>query len=225
MEACNICKIKGIKKEKYPELYEAVESVCKKFDMNSIRVLIWPWGFSVGATYMDLLIVTKNFLKAMDKDELETIVAHEVSHMFNHHLLIRHVALTIFYAPLIGISAKGDFNSPLSLLLILVAFIWLLVGLRCVIWMSASLETNADIQAIYKTQKPEAFKRALLKLKFKSMRTDKRPSKTSKISECLEWVIGYFFGFTHPLTHERIEVIEQYEKNMKLVSRSNKPIN
>jgi len=215
----NICKIKGIKKEEYPELYEAIESVCKKFNMNSIRVRICPWGFYAGAL-MGWLVVTKNLLKTMDKDELETIVAHEVSHMFNYHHIIRLVVLMIFYAPLIHIYlAEKIFNSPPSALLALVAIIWLLIGLRCVIWVSANLETNADIQAIYKTQKPEAFKRALLKYEFKSMRTDKRPSRILKIFDSLRWVLGYFFGFTHPSTYERIGYIEQYEKNMKLISR------
>lgn len=216
----SICRIKGIKKEEYPELYETVESVCEKFNLKTIRVTVWPWGFNAAAIFvMDWLLVTKDLLKAMNKDELEAIVAHEFSHIFNRHGLTMLATLFIFYAPFLGLHSKYSaeysaaeiFNNPLLFFPYLVSIIWLLIGFRGINWVSVRLETNADIQAIYKTQKPEALKRALLKLRSKGMVTDKRPTRLSKISESVDWVVRYFFGFSHPSIAERIGYMEKYD--------------
>lgn len=212
----SICRIKGIKKEEYPELYETIESVCEKFNLKTIRVIVWPWGFNAGAIFvMDWLLVTKDLLKAMDKDELEAIVAHEFSHIFNRHGLTRLATLFIFYAPFLGLHSKYSaievFNNSLLFFLYLVSIIWFIIGFRVINWVSVRLETNADIQAIYKTKKPEALKRALLKLRSKGMVTDKRPTRLSKISESVDWIVRYFFGFSHPSIAERIGYMEKYD--------------
>ena len=207
-------RIKGIKKEDYTELYETIESICEKFNITSIRVTIWPWGFNAYASFLDWLFVTKDLLKALDKDELEAIVAHEVSHIFNRHVLTTFATVIIFYGPLLSFHLKYTgvevFSNPLVSFLYLVSIIWFLVGLRGVNWVSTRQETYADIQAIYITQKPEALKKALLKLQSKGLKTDERPTRLSKIVESFSWVVRYFFGFSHPSVAERIGYIGKY---------------
>lgn len=211
---CSICKIKGRKKGEYPDLYETVESVCEKFNVKSIRVTIWPWGFNAYASFWDWLFVTKDLLKALDKDELEAIVAHEFSHIFNRHVLTTFATSLIFYGPFFSFPLKytaGEvFTNPSLSFLYLVSFIWFLIGLRGINWVSTRQEAYADIQAIYITQKPEALKKALLKLQSKGLKTDERPTRLSKIVESFSWVVRYFFGLSHPSVAERIGYIEKY---------------
>lgn len=214
-------RIKGIKKEDCPELYKTVESVCEKFNMKSIKVTIKPKGFNAFAKpFTDRIVVTNDLYTSLDKDELEAIVAHEVSHIFNRHGITRLAMIVILYSPFfffhLKYSAPEIFNNPLLFFLYLASFIWLFIGLRGMNWMSTGLERYADIQAMYTTQKPDALKRALLKLESKRMKTDERPTIVSKIVEGFEWAGGYLIGFTHPTVAERIGYLEKYE----LISRS-----
>lgn len=188
-----------------------MQKVQHKVHQRTIR----PRGFNAYAFFMDWLLVTEDLLKELDKDELEAIVAHEFSHIFNRHVLTQFATLLIFYGPFfflslpIKYSPEEIFNSLTLSFLYLVSFIWFLIGLRGANWVSTKQESYADIQALYITRKPEALKRALLKLKSKGMKTDKRPTRLSKIFESFDWVVRYFFGFSHPPVAERIEYIER----------------
>jgi Zn-dependent protease with chaperone function len=184
-------------------------------------VAIKPKGYNAFAKPLtDKIIVTKGLYTLLDKDELEAIVAHEVSHIFNRHGITRLAMIVIFYFPFLFFhfkySAPEIFNNPLLFFLYLASFIWLFIGLRGMNWMSTMLERYADIQAIYLTKKPEALKGALLKVQATRLKTGKRPTRVLKIVEGFEWVGRYFIGFTHPAVSERIDYIEKY----KLMSRN-----
>ena len=98
---------------------------------------------------MDWLLVTKDLLEVLDKDELEAIVAHEVSHIFNRHGVTMLATFAIFYAPWLSFHFKYTFvevfTNPLLSFLYLVSVIWFLIGIRGVNWVSTKLEIYADI--------------------------------------------------------------------------------
>ena len=86
----SICRIKGIKKEEYPELYETIESVCEKFNLKTIRVTVWPWGFNAAAIFvMDWLLVTK------EDFDLPLILLHSIN-----SFLPNFAILEVFQNPL-----------------------------------------------------------------------------------------------------------------------------
>jgi len=209
--------IKGVDESKYPGLYNAVEKAMKSYSIRKIRVIILPWGVNAFALSLigDYLFIARRILEIMDDKELEVIIAHEFSHIFNRDSLIALVISLIFGMPLFYFSyliEKTNKISPDLGLLYLFSLLLFLYGLKVRNRVTLKLEIIADREAVIKTKNPDALKKALLKLYFESSMIKKRPGYLKTITTTFDHLSWYFYGQTHPHLKERIELLEFAEK-------------
>lgn len=194
--------IKGIKKSEYPLLYECTENVMKAFDMDAICVEVKKgsikgkriyagagWTISLKKlipTYCDRLRVTHEMLDEMTKDEMEAIIAHEFSHIFNRDAIFDFIieklfcVLFLIFALFIIFALSIIFAFPINLIIFFFLFFWLNSSWsewsEIYKWVFTIHEIRSDIESVARTQKPEGMKSALRKLEYLNMGNQKKPN-------------------------------------------------
>jgi hypothetical protein len=215
--------INGLRKEDHPELYGSIERLMRLYGLKKIRVDInknVPNAQGKSKLLNDHLILSPDMLrlmKGMDKDETESIMAHELCHVFYRDYHVLGGILLVFSLPFIlfclyylvygslsgayaGVSYK-DFRFWLLLLL----FVF---GVRAVFWTSRQFEARADREAILKTRSPEAMKRALAKITASMISTTRRPGLLLQVGAIIMNIFFYIAGSLHPTMRERFEQID-----------------
>lgn len=219
-------QIKGIKESEYPTLYAALVKNMVAYNITKIKVRILPRGLNAAAFsfFGDNLMVTKKLLETMNEEEIEAVVAHEFSHIFNRDSIARLSILLIFSIPLIlfsNYSAKANLNSIspgqgiLILIFLIISMFSLSYGIKIMNWMSVLQEIRSDREAVLRTKNPEAMMNALLKIYIEPFTRNKRQGHVEKILESFEYLFLYFFGFTHPVSKERLEYLELAKKMVR----------
>lgn len=217
-------QINGIEKLEYPILYAAVEKNMNAYNINKVKVKIIQHGMNAAAIsfFGDYLIITKKLIEIMNGDEIEAIVAHEFSHIYNKDSTARLTIIMFFGAPLLYLYSIINLKnvSPGQAIFLLIAFFLFMYGLKVMNWMSVLQEIRSDRQAIMKTSKPDAMLTALLKLYVEPFTKKERPGFFEKILESFGYLFWYFYGFTHPGPKERIEYLE-LAKRMSEMQKTN----
>ena len=159
-----------------PDLHRMIEKICADAGIPKPRVGIMkspmPNAFATGRSPKHAVVaVTDSIMQVLKKDELEAVLAHEVSHIKNRDMLTLTVASFIaMIASMImhnilwmALGNRGQGSPP-----------WLLVGLVSgVVWVIATLlmlslsryrEFAADRGSAYLTNNPTALISALKKI-------------------------------------------------------------
>ena len=224
-------RIRGINQSEFPILHKIILKLLNDFNLEKIRVIIWPWGLNAFAISLfgDFLIITKGTLEKMNEFELEAIIAHEFSHLFNRDSQIHSIVYIIFILPILYLylTLNPKNLSEIDAILIIVALLIFIYGFKVRNWISIKIETQADMEAVLKTEKPRELQNALIKLYSGSVNNGTRPNIFNNILDSFRLLIGYFFGFTHPHIKERIEYLEfaqilvDFQKNQKYSQLNN----
>jgi heat shock protein HtpX len=216
-------QIKGIVESEYPVLYAAVEKNMITYNIRKVRIKILKHGLSAAVIsfFGDNLIVTKKLIEIMNEDEIEAIVAHEFSHIYNRDHIVKLTVAFLFGLPLLYICIticitinRGNISFWQGIFF-LIAFFISMYGIKVVNWITIFQEVRSDREAILKTSKPDAMMTALLKLYSEPFTRSKRPCYFEKISESFDYLSRYFYGFTHPGLKERIEYLELAKKMLE----------
>jgi heat shock protein HtpX len=215
-----IIQIKGIVKSEHPVLYAAIEKNMIAYSIKKVRVKILQHGMNAAAISFlgDYLIVTNKLIEIMNDDEIEAIIAHEFSHIYNRDHIVKLTILFLFALPFLYIYSRihlGSVSLGLGIAL-LIAFFIFMYGLKVMNWISVLQEVRSDREAILKTSKPEAMITALLRLYSAPFTIKERPNYFEKILESFGYLFWYFYGFTHPGSKERIEYLEFAKKMLVL---------
>jgi heat shock protein HtpX len=204
--------IKGINSNEYPSLYQTILKLMSLYNIHNVRVIVRP-KFENAATFtliQNFLIIGKPLLENFDEREIEAILSHEFSHIFNRDTFSTLIISIIFMGPffyLTSTSSPGTISSSIALLIILAFFFWI-YGFKVRNWITLQYEIRADREAVIKTKDPIALQNALIKLTTQPFFSNSRPNLLHKIIESFAWIIGYFFGFEHPHLKERIEYLD-----------------
>ena len=104
-----LSKAKEIKREEYPFIYNVVEglSIAARIPMPKLYIIDDPApnAFATGRDPKHAsLAVTKGLLDTMNRQELEGVLAHEVSHIANYD--IRFMTLTVVLIGAIGLLSQ-----------------------------------------------------------------------------------------------------------------------
>ncbi|MGB8308578.1 MAG: M48 family metalloprotease, partial [Methanoregula sp.] len=81
-------KARIVSEDEYPELHQIVEKLCKEADLPMPRIAIMPSpvpnAFATGRSPKHAVVAcTDSILKMLNRDELEAVLAHELSHVKN----------------------------------------------------------------------------------------------------------------------------------------------
>ncbi len=221
--------------EENPKLFDLVQEVCIASGLKMPKVALVddtaPNAFATGRNPDRALIAfTTGILEVMDRDELQGVIAHEMSHVANRDTLVSAVAATTAGA----IALLSDFimrmmwfgggrdrdennnQNPLALIASLIVLILAPVAallLRSAI--SRRRESLADATAVSFTRNPAGLRKALEVLERDSTVVHQRSTAVAHI-----WIespldsssVSKLFA-THPPLSERIATLRAMEAN------------
>lgn len=219
---------KPVSREELPRLYEVMERLAAKASLPVPKLYIVPEAapnaFATGRNPNHASVaVTQGLLQLMNDDELEGVIAHELSHVRNYDILISSIAATIAgaitYAARFGLWFGGGRDDDREgsgiagiLMLLLAPFAAMLLQLG----ISRQREYAADETGARMVGQPYGLISALQKLGAYNQRI---PSNIPQTTAALCIVKPMFGGgvrsvfaslfSTHPPLEERIAALRQ----------------
>jgi heat shock protein HtpX len=203
-----------------PELYEVVQKLAQKAGIPMPRLYVIPDpalnAFATGRSPSHAAVAaTEGLLRALNREELEGVLAHELSHVLNRDILVSTVAATLagaismmarmaYWAP-VGRN-DDDRGNPLAglLALILAPFAAFLVQMA----VSRSREYGADETGARLVGYPQGLVSALQKLQSATQRI---PMQLATPATAHLFIVNPLSGralmnlfSTHPPLEERI---------------------
>jgi heat shock protein HtpX len=170
-----------------PELHGIVDRICALADMPKPRVAISPTNlpnaFATGRnSKMAVLCVTEGLLRTLDRDELEGVLAHEMSHVAHKDVAVMTIASFLgiiatllvrfsFYGELFGGGGRrggGNNNNggalPILLIIMLVSIVVYAISFLLIRLLSRYRELAADRSGALLTGQPSKLASALQKV-------------------------------------------------------------
>ena len=168
--------------------------------------------------------VTRGLLQALSKDEVEGVLAHELTHIQNRD--VRLLIITIIFTGMLGFAAqvmwrnvryglyvprgnnkKGGGGLMILMMIMLVLWIGYFATLFTRFALSRRREYMADAGAIQMTKNPDAMMRALMRISGK----DQIPKIPADINMmCIENHVPFMGLFaTHPPIEQRIKALSE----------------
>ena len=212
-----------------PELYNLLENLCITAGMKMPRLeVIESHARNAFASGIDdksfTVTVTRGLLQSLARDEVEGVLAHELTHIQNRD--VRLLIITIIFTGMIGFAAqlmwsqvryrmvlrprgrsKNGQGGGMILFFVILAVLW--VGYMATLFtrfaLSRRREYMADSGAVQITKNPDAMMRALMRIAGK----DQIPKMPSDITMmCIENRIPFMGLFaTHPPIEKRVKTL------------------
>jgi heat shock protein HtpX len=226
-------KARPVTREQEPRLWNLLENLCisRGLPMPSLRI-IETSGMNAYASGLSekrsAVTVTRGLMEGLEDDELEAVLAHELTHIRNQD--VRLLVIAVIFVGIIsfvgeimtrgllrgslaraGGSRRGKSGNAAVIILIalaIVALSWVLaIAIRFA--MSRRREFMADAGAVELTRNPDAMIRALDKI---SGRSDVEDAPREVRQMFLDDQSTSFFGAfaTHPPIEKRIEALVRY---------------
>jgi heat shock protein HtpX len=229
-----------------PELHGVVDRLCALADMDKPRVAIAPTAmpnaFATGRNSKNsVLVVTEGLLRGgLEPDELEGVLAHELSHVAHKDVQVMTYASLLaivagllvrfaFYSELFGGGRRSnDQNSfPIILAIMAVSAVVYAISFLLIRLLSRYRELAADRSAALLTGQPSSLISALTKVSNGMARI---PTQDLRSAETLnafyfapamkltgQKTLGTLFS-THPSLERRIEELEKIQRQLGQVS-------
>lgn len=232
-------KAQSISEDDDPELYHIVEDMAMVAKLPMPKVYIVddpdPNAFATGTNYQHAAVtVTTGLREMMNRDELEGVISHEISHIKDYDIRISTIAIALvgvigmvasalmFTGKIILFSdnARDDENANVAvgLILLITGFLFnvIAVPLTMIIqaFISRQRESLADISGVALTRNPQglisAFKKLQAYEQLASQQNVKSAlAKTPAAQLCLITPFGFSHLFdSHPPLEERIDRLE-----------------
>jgi len=226
-------KVHLVTREEEPRLYNTVERLANKAGLPMPEVGVsevpMPNAFATGRGPKDAAVVaTRPLLNLLSDEELEGVLAHELSHVKNRDILVMSVAAAL--ASIISFAARmamwsalfSDNRNAAGLVLVILADITLPIAAMLIqLGVSRNREYLADESGARLTGKPMALASALITLErgcSSSQNTYDNPS-------CASMWISSPYGKkkssltaalfrTHPTTEDRVARLKQLDEEI-----------
>jgi heat shock protein HtpX len=173
--------------EQAPELHGVIDRLCALADMPKPRVAIapadMPNAFATGrSSKVAVVCVTRGLLNRLDRNELEGVLAHEMSHVAHKDVAVMTVASFLgivagllvrfaFYSELFGGGDRGRGRAannqntlPVVLVVMLVGIVVYAISFLLIRLLSRYRELSADRSGALLTGQPSALASALVKV-------------------------------------------------------------
>jgi heat shock protein HtpX len=223
----------GVTRQEAPELYNLLENLCisRGIPMPSLRISEEP-GLNAFATGLNQkqysITVTRGLIEALNKDEIEAVLGHELTHIRNGDVRMLVIAVVIagvisFVGELVfrslmysrwssgsrgGGDKKGGAGIAILIALALIVVAWILsVVIRFA--LSRQREYLADSGSVELTKNPDAMISALRKIEGRG----DIPSANSAVMEmCIDDPRTGFSSLfdTHPSVDARVAALVQF---------------
>jgi heat shock protein HtpX len=216
-----------------PGLYRMVQRLSDRANIPMPRVYIVPsQGANAFATGRDpehaAVAVTEGILNILPDDELEGVIAHELTHIINRDTLTQAVAATVagaisFLAQMVSYSlwfggGSRDNNrggNPLGVLL--TVMLAPLAATIIQLAISRTREFSADAGSARLTGNPRALARALQRLEASAKQIPLNANPAFEPLLIINSVSGQFLGnlfSSHPATEARVAALLKLEQQL-----------
>ena len=221
-------RAKEVTREEYPQLYGSLENLTMKAELPMPRVYVMenptPNAFATGRNPQHSAVaVTTGILNLLNRDELEGVISHELTHVKNRDILVGTIAATLvgtitFIARMAGWAAmfsggrnernRGNVFSDLALIIIAP-----IAALLIQMAISRSREYMADEGGAQISGNPLALASALNKLQHGN---EVIPMANAGTSSAHMFIVNPLSGksfmklfSTHPPIEERIVRLQE----------------
>jgi heat shock protein HtpX len=182
---------KVVERDQAPELHDMVERLCAMADLPKPRVAVIdtdvPNAFATGRSPKHAAVaVTRGLWERLEPQEIEGVLAHELSHVANRDVLVMTVSsffamlagvLTrwMMYAGMFGGGRDRDSNGPpVWLIVLLVSIVTYFISQILILAISRYREFAADRGSALITGAPEHLMSALQKIASEMFRIPQR---------------------------------------------------
>jgi heat shock protein HtpX len=223
-----------IEDDEYPELHRTVEKLCREADLPLPKIAIMqspvPNAFATGRSPKHAVVAcTDSILRLLNRDELEAVLAHELSHVKNRDILT--MTMASFIAMIASMIMQNFFFSAMFggrnreggnwIIVWIVSIIVYAISTLLILALSRYREFAADRGSALITRNPQALISALSKI---SGRIEAVPVEAkAKIEGANAFfiipaisgnVIMELFS-THPPLDKRIANLEKIEAELR----------
>jgi heat shock protein HtpX len=228
-----------ISPQQAPGLYEMVERLCQKANLPMPRLYIVPTqspnAFATGRDPEHAAVaVTEGILNLLPEDELEAVIAHELSHIANRDTLTQAVAATIagaisFLAQLVSYSmwytpySRDERNTPNPLGVLLTVILAPIAATIIQLAISRTREFAADAGSAKLTGNPRALARALQRLEAAAQSIPLHANPAFEPLLITNPFSGQFLSnlfSSHPSTEARVEALLKLEQQLPIRQRA-----
>jgi heat shock protein HtpX len=212
--ALSTARARVVSAQDEPQLHGIVDRVCALADMPKPRVAVsetrLPNAFATGRNAdKSVLCVTTGLMRMLTPEELEGVIAHELSHVAHKDVQVMTIASFLaiiagllirfsFYGELFGGGRRSDNNNggalPIFLIIMGVSIVVYAISFLLIRLLSRYRELAADRSGALLTGQPSALKSALLKV---SSDINRIPTKDLRTAEPLN---AFFFAPAAHLT-------------------------
>ena len=183
--ALSTAQARVVTPQQAPELHGIVDRVCALADMPKPRIAISPTdlpnAFATGRNSEHaVLCVTDGLMRRLNPEELEGVIAHELSHVAHKDVMVMTVASFLaiiagllirfsFYGELFGGGRRGGNNNnqsalPILLIIMAVSIVVYAISFLLIRLLSRYRELAADRSGALLTGQPSALASALQKV-------------------------------------------------------------
>jgi heat shock protein HtpX len=220
--------------QEYPWYHSMVQELSLRTNQPMPRLFISPSpqpnAFATGRNPKNAAVcVNEGLIDLLDRNEMEAVLAHELSHVYNRDILIGSVAATIataitFLARFAFFFGGRDRDNPFGSLLMV--FLAPVAAMVIQLAVTRSRETQADASGAELCGRPLALASALQKLEAggkSGLRMGGTPAETSPafsqlyISAPFGGAVGRGMGAmfrTHPTTEARVANLHEIARRM-----------
>jgi heat shock protein HtpX len=227
---------KVVSREEAPQLHEMVERLCAMSDLPKPRVAIIPTdmpnAFATGRSPKHSAVaVTEGLWRRLEPQEVEGVLAHELSHIANRDVAVMTIAS--FFAMVTGLLMRiGMFSgmfgggnnreggAPVWLIMVVVSLVTYVISYVLILMISRYREYAADRGSALITGAPEQLMSALQKIASDIMRIPQRDLRQVEsmnaffiVPTNLKGAFGELF-MTHPPLGKRLARLAEIAQEM-----------
>jgi len=217
---------------RYPELDGMLTRLCLAADLPKPKLAIAdldvPNAFAAGRDPKhSVVVLTRGLLERLEPEEVEAVIAHELSHIRNRDVLVITLAtffsLVAYYIVRFGpylTAGRRRRDSGNAFLAILAALAVWLISMLLIRALSRYREYAADRGSAYLTGRPMALASALVKISEEAVRLPKEDLRTMSALNAL-----FIFPFrggglfelfsTHPSLENRLRYLEKVARELE----------
>jgi heat shock protein HtpX len=224
--------------EQAPQLHATIDRLCALADMPKPRVAIsdtdMPNAFATGRNPTNAVVcVTPGLMRRLDEQELEGVLAHELSHVAHRDVMV--ITIASFLGILAGLIARMAFwfgiggnqrrnnqndGIPVELIIILVSAVTYAISFLLIRGLSRYRELAADRSGAILTGNPSGLASALVKISGDMGRIPTGDLRKAEPFNAFYFAPAFTKGSmmallsTHPTTEKRLEQLGRISQQL-----------
>ncbi|MCW1300854.1 MAG: zinc metalloprotease HtpX [Candidatus Nanoarchaeia archaeon] len=234
----SLYRMRELDKREHLWIHQIVEEICEREGMKKPKLYLvddpTPNAFAFGRSKNSgNVAIHTGLLELLDREEVKTVIAHELGHIRNRDMVVMCIASTLpilLYYLALALTPRDERRGGLGVLIFLFALLARFVGQLIVLWISRSREYFADGFSAYITKNPKGLASALAKISYNLPKyrktqvhsalrafyiSDPFSNESLRYEMEKEKRYGLLELFsTHPLTYKRIERLKQIAEEL-----------